>query len=138
MQWEGRWTQGQERKGKAAAGTGEGGDKGEQAEASGEGAEVAAAGAGGKGEERGEHAARPRADPLNLAERDRLGGSVVPDIHVVLEDEGEEARRMAVKGGQRPPTAPNVPAAAMKSTLPEVQRKEEDKGRRGRTGAGAA
>ena len=45
---------------------------------------------------------------------------------------------MAVEGGQRQPTAPNVPAATMKSILPEVRRKEEGKGRRGRTEAGAA
>ena len=107
--------------------------------ASGEGAEVAAAGAGGKGEERGEHAAaRPRADPFNLAESNRLGGSVVADILVVSEDEGEETRRMAAARGQRQLTAPNVPAAAMKLILPEVRRKEEGKGRRGRTGAGVA
>ena len=139
MQQEGRRTEGQEGKGEAAAGTGEGGDKGGQVVASGEGAEVAATGAGGKGEERGEHAAaRPRVDPFNLAESDRLGGSVVADILVVSEGEGEEARRMAVEGGQGQPMAPNEPPAAMKSILPEVQRKEEGKCRRGRTGAGTA
>ena len=107
--------------------------------AGGEGAEVAAAGAGRKGEERGEQAAgRPRVDLFNLAESNRLGGFVVADILVVSEDDREEAWRMAVKGGPKLPTAPNVRAAAMKSKLPEVQRKEEDKGRRGRTGAGAA
>ena len=58
--------------------------------ASGEGAEVAAAGIGRKGQERGEHAvARPRADPFNLAESDRLGGLVVANILLVLENEGE-------------------------------------------------
>ena len=41
-------------------------------------------------------------------------------------------------GGQRQPTAPNVPAAAMKLILPEVRRKEEGIGSRGRTGAAAA
>ena len=85
----------------------------------------AAAGAGGQGEERGEHAAAwPWAEPFNLAESNRLGGLVL----VVSEDEGEEARMMAVKGGQRKQTAPNMPAASMKSILPEVQRKEKCKG----------
>ena len=45
---------------------------------------------------------------------------------------------MALKGDQGQPTAPNVPGAAMKSILPEVQRKEERKSRRRRAGAGAA
>ena len=45
---------------------------------------------------------------------------------------------MAVEGGPGQPTAPNVPAAAMKSILPEVRRKEEDQGRRGQPAAGAA
>ena len=107
--------------------------------ASGEGAEVAAAGAGGKGEERGEHAAAlPRADLFNLADSDMLGGSVVADILVVSENQGEEAGRMAMAGSRRQPTAPNVPAGAMKSILPEVRRKEEAKFRIGRTGARAA
>ena len=115
------------------------GDKGGQAAARGEGAEVAAGEAGGKGEERGEPAAvNPRADPFNLAESDRLGGSVVADILVVSEEHREGTRRMAVAGGQRQPPAPNVPAAAMKLILPAVRRKEEGKGRRGRTGAGVA
>ena len=87
---------------------------------------MVAAGAEGQGEERGEQAvARRRADPFNLAESDRLDGSVVDDILVVLEDEGEEARRMAVEGGPGQPAAPNLPAAAMKCILPEVRRKEE-------------
>ena len=138
MRREGRRTQGQERKGEAVTRTGEGGGKGGQAVASGAGAQVAAARAGGKGEERGEHAAaRPRADPFNLAKSNRHGGSVVADILVVSEDEGEQARGMALKGGQRQPTAPNVPAAAMKSNFPEVQRRAEGKGRRGRKGTGA-
>ena len=125
VQREGRQTQGQEQKGEASAGTGQGLDKGGQAVASGEGAEVAAAGAGGNGEERGEHAAaRPWAEPFNLAESNRLGGSVL----VVSEDGEEEARMMAVKGGQRQQTAPNMPAVSMKSILPEVQRKEKCKG----------
>ena len=93
---------------------------------------MGAAGADGQGEERGELAvARQRADPFNLAESDRLGGSVVDVILVTSEDEGEEARRMAVEGRQQQPTAPNVPAAAMKSILPEVRMKEEGKSRRG-------
>ena len=57
---------------------------------------------------------------------------------MVSEDEGEEARRMAVEGGPGQPAAPNVPAAAMKSILPEVRRKEEGKSKRGRAEAGAA
>ena len=35
---------------------------------------------------------------------------------------------MAVEGGPGQPSAPNVPAAAMKSILPEVRRQEEGKG----------
>ena len=113
-------TQGQERKGKDAAGRGEGGDKGGQAVASGEGAGLAAAETGRKGEEREEHAAaKPLVDPFNLAESDRLGGSVVADILLVSEDEPEEARRMAVKGGQRQRTAPNVPAAIYSIPMPQ-------------------
>ena len=98
-----------------------------------------AAEAGRKGEQRGEPvAAKPQADPFDLAESDRLGGSVVADILVMLWEEREVTRRMAVAGAQRQLTAPNVPAAAMKSILLAVRRKEEGKGRRGRTGAGAA
>ena len=44
---------------------------------------------------------------------------------------------MAVKGGKRQPTAPDVPATAIKSILLEVQRKKEGKGTRGLTGARA-
>ena len=76
--------------------------------------------------------------PQTVRESERLGGSVVAGMLVMLEDEGEEARRMAVAGGQRQATAHNVPAAAMKLILPEVRRKEKGKHRRGRTGAGAA
>ena len=84
---------------------------------------MVAAGAEGQGEEQGDQAvARRQADPFNLAESNRLGGSVVDDIFVVSEDQGGEARRMAVEGGQRQPAAPNVPMAAMKSILPEVRR----------------
>ena len=81
-------------------------------------------------------------DPFNMADL-MAGGdvwrgvSVVDDILVVSEDEGEGARRIAVKGGPGQPTAPNVLAAAMKSILPEVRRQEEDKGRRGQPAAGA-
>ena len=105
---------------------------------------MVAAEAEGQGEEQGQQAVvRRRADPFIIAEL-MAGGdvgrgeSVVDDILVVSEDEGEEARRMAVEGGPGQPTAPNVPAAAMKSVLPEVRRKEEDKGRRGKPAAGAA
>ena len=139
VQQEGRRTGEQKRKDEAAAWTGEGEDKGGQAEASGGRTEVVAAGAEGHGEERGQQAVvRRRADPFRLAESDRLGGSVVDHILVVSEDEGEEARRTAVEGGPGQPAAPNVPAAAMKSILPEVRRKEEGKGRRGLTEVGAA
>ena len=139
VQRKGQQSEGQGRKGETAAGTGEGGNKGRQAAASGKVAEVAAAGAARKGEERGKPAAAQlRVDPFNLAESDRLEGSVFADILVISKDEGEEARRMAMEGGQWQPTAPNVPAAAMKSILPEVQRRKEGKGRRGQTAAGAA
>ena len=100
MHQEGRRTEEHKQKGEAAAGTEEEGDKGGQAVARGEGAELAAGAAGGRGEKRGEHvAARPRADPFNLAASDRLGVSVVEDILVLSKVEGEKARRMAV-GGQ--------------------------------------
>ena len=56
----------------------------------------------------------------------------------VSEDEGEGAGRMAVEGGPRQPSAPNVPTAAIKSILPEVLRREEGKGGRGQLQAGAA
>ena len=118
----------------AAAGTGEGGDKGGQPEASGGRTELVAAEAEGKGEGQGQQVVgRRRADPFNI--EDVMAGvdagrgeSIVDDILVVLEDEGEGARRMAVEGGPGQPTAPNVPSAAMKSILPEVRRQEEGKG----------
>ena len=128
----------------AAAGTGEGGDKGGQAEASGGRTEVVAAGAEGKGEGQGKRAVgRWRADPFNIADfmagvDAGRGESVVDDIPVVSKDEGEGARRMAVEGGPPQPMAPNVPAAAMKSILPEVRRQEERKGGRGQQAARAA
>ena len=43
-----------------------------------------------------------------------------------------------MEGGPGQPLAPNVPAAAMKSILPEVRRQEEGKGGRGQPKAGAA
>ena len=144
VQREGPRKVGQQRKEEAAAGTGEGGDKGGQAEASGGRTEVFAAESEGQGEVQGQQAVvRRRADPFNIAElmpgRDiGRGESVVDDISVVSEDEGQKARRMAVEGGPGQPTAPNVLAAAMKSILPEMQRKEEDKGRQGQPAAGAA
>ena len=139
VQQEGRRTEEPKRKDEAVAGTGEGEGKGGQAEASGGRTEVVAAGAEGQGAERGKQAVvRRRVDPFNLAESDRLGGSVVDNILVVSEDEGEEARGMAVEGDTGLPEAPNVPAAAMKSFLLEVRRKEEGKGGRRRPAAGAA
>ena len=95
---------------------------------------MVAAGAEGQGEEREEQAvARRRADLYNLAESNMLD-----DILVVSEDEGEEERRRAVERGPGQPAAPNVPAAAMRSILPELQKNEEGKSRRGRAEAGAA
>ena len=98
----------------------------------------------GKGRRKG-----PRADPFNVAD---VGAgmdmrrrewrsqreSVVADILEVSEDEGDGAGRMAVEGGPRQPSAPNVPAAAMKCILLEVRRQEEGKGGRGQLEAGAA
>ena len=118
----------------AVAGKGEGGDKGGQAEARGGREEAVAVGAEGQGEGEGQRAAKqPRADPFNIT--DVMAGvdmrrrewrdtreSVVADIPEVSEDEGEGAGRMAVEGGPGQPSAPNVPAAAMKSILPEVRR----------------
>ena len=131
-------------------GKGEQGDKGGQAEAGRDRAEGVAAGAEGQGEGQGQRPAEgPRADPFNVADV-RAGmdmrrrewrsqrESVVADILEVSEDEGEGAGRMAVEGGPGQPSAPNVPAAAMKSILPEVRRQEEDKGGRGQLEAGAA
>ena len=43
-----------------------------------------------------------------------------------------------MEGGPGQPMAPNVPAAAMRSILPEVRRQEESKGGRGQPAAGAA
>ena len=69
---------------------------------------------------------------------ERRRESVVADILVVSEDEGEGAGRMASEGGPRQPSAPNVPAAALKCILREVRRQEEGKGGRGQPEAGAA
>ena len=96
---------------------------------------MVAAGAGEQGEERGEQAvARRRAHPFNLAESDRLDGSVL----LVSEAKGDEARRMAVEEGSGQPAALNVPAAVMKSILPEEGGKEEGTSRRERAEVGAA
>ena len=92
---EGAAGQGQE--GTDTAGTGEGGGGGQ------EGAEP------GELKATGQHT-----DPFKPAERERPGGSIVPITLEVLEEEREGAERMAVAGGHRQPTAPNVPAAAMK------------------------
>ena len=83
-----------------------------------------------------------RADPFNIADviagvDMRRGESMVADILVVSEEDAEGARRMAVEGAPGQLTAPNVPAAAMKSILPEVRRQEEGKAGRGRPAAGA-
>ena len=134
----------------AVVGKGEGGDKGGQAEAGRGGAEGVAAEAEGQGEGQGQRAAEgPRADPFNVVDV-RAGmdmrrrewrsqrESVVADILEVSEDEGEGAGRMAVEGGPGQPSAPNVPAAAMTSILPEVRRQEEGKGGQGQLEAGAA
>ena len=118
---EGPRAAGRQRGEDAAAATGEGGEKGGQAEASGGRTEVVAAEAKWMGEGQGQGAVgRRRADPFNIADLmagvdSGRGESVVNDILVVSEDEGEGARRMAVEGGPRQPTAPNVPAAAMSS-----------------------
>ena len=141
---EGPQAAGRQRGEGAAAGTGEGGDKGGQAEASGGRTEGVAAEAEGKGEGKGQRAVgRRRADPFNIADvmagvDGWRGESVVDDILVGSEDEGEGARRMPVEGGPGQPTAPNVPAPAMKSILPEVRRQEDGKGGRGQQTASAA
>ena len=141
---EGRRAAGRQRGEGAAAGTGEGGDKGGQAEASGGRTEGLVAETEGKGEgQRQQAVERWGADPFNISYMMEgvdagRGESIVDDILVVSEDEGEGARRMAVEGGRGQPTTPNVPAAAMKSILPEVRRQEEGKGGRGQQAASAA
>ena len=147
---EGPGATGRQRGEGAVVGNGEGREKGGQAEAGRGGAEGLVARAGGQGEGQGQRAAEgPGADPLNLLDV-RAGmdmrrrewrsqrESVIADILEVSEDEGEGAGRMAVEGGPGQPSAPNVPAAAMKSILPEVRRQEEGKGGRGQLEAGAA
>ena len=131
-------------------GKGEGGDKRGQAEAGRGRAEGVAAGAEGQGEGQGQRAAEgPRADPFNVVDvragmdmRRREWGSqresVVADILEVSEDEGEGAGWLVVDGGPGQLSAPNVPAAAMKSILPEVRRQEEGKDGRGQLEAGEA
>ena len=147
---EGPGATGRQRGERALAGRGEGGEKGGQAEAGRDNAEGVAAGAEGQGEGRGQRAAKgPQADLFNIADvragvdmrrREWRGRRelVVADILEVSEDEGEGAGRMAVEGGPGQSSAPNVPAAAMKSILPKVRRQEEGKGGRGQPEAGAA
>ena len=83
-----------------------------------------------QGKEQGQQAVvRRRAVPFNLAELMAggdvgQGGSVVDDILVVSEDEGEEARRMAVEGG------PGQPAAPEASGCHEVHPLRNGRGRR--------
>ena len=147
---EGPGATGRQRGEGAVVGKGEGGDKGGQAEAGRSGAEGVAAGAEGQGGGKGQRTAEgPGADPFNVVDV-RAGmdmrrrewrshrGSVIADILEVSEDEGEGAGRMAVEGGLEQPSAPNVPAAAMKSILPDLRRQEEGKGGRGQLEAGAA
>ena len=147
---EGPGATGRQRGEGAVVGKGEGGDKRGQAEAGRDRAEGVAAGAEGQEEGQGQRAAEgPRADPFNVVDV-RAGTdmrrrewrsqreSVVADILVVSEDEGEGAGRMVVQGGPGQPSAPIVPAAAMKSILPEVRRQKEGKGGRGQLEAGAA
>ena len=147
---EGPGATGRQRGEGAVVGKGEGGDKRGQGEAGRDRAEGVAAGAEGQGEGQGQRAAEgPRADPFNVADvrasmdmrrrewRSRRE-SVVTNILELSEDELEGAGRMAVEGGQGQPSAPNVPAAAMKSILPEVRRQEEGRGGRGQLEAGAA
>ena len=131
-------------------GKGEGKEKGGQAEVGKGGTEGVAAGAEGQGEGQGQRAAEePGADPFNVLdvradvdvrrkEWRSQRESVIADILEVSEDEGEGAGRMAVEGGPGQASAPNVPAAAMKSIFQEVRRQEEGKGGRGQVEAGAA
>ena len=121
-----------------------------QAEAGKGGAEGVEAGAEGQGEGQGQRAAEgPGVDPFSVGdvradvEVGRREGrsqreSVIADILEVSEGEGEGAGRMVVEGGPGQLSAPNVPAAAMKSILLEVRRQEEGKGGRWQLEAGAA
>ena len=147
---EGPGAAGRQRGEGAVVGKGEGREKGGQVEAGKGGAEGVAAGAEGQGEGQGQGAAEgPGADPFNVVEvragkdmRRREWRSqrelVIADILEVSEDEGEGAGRMTVEGGPGQPSTPNVPAAAMKSILPEVRRQDEGKGGPGQLEAGAA
>ena len=147
---EGPAATGRQRGAGAEVGKGEGGDNRGQAEAGRGGAAGVVAGAERKGEGQGQRVAEgPRVDPFNVVDvRAGMGmrrrewrsqrESVVADTLEVSEDEGEGAGRMAVEGGAGQPSAPNVPAAAMRSILPEVGRQEEGKGGRGQLEAGAA
>ena len=131
-------------------GKGGGKEKGGQAEAGKSRAVGVAAGAEGQGEGQGQRAAEgPGVDPFSVGdvrtdvherrkERRSQRESVIADILEVSEEEGEGAGRMAVEAGPGQPSAPNVPAAAMKSILPEVRRQDEGKGGRGQLEAGAA
>ena len=147
---EGPGAAGRQRGGGALVGKGEGRKQGGQAEAGKGRAQGVAAGAEGQGEGQGQRAVEgPGADPFNVVDL-RAGKdmrrrewrsqreSVIANILEVSEDEGEGAGRMTVEGGPGQPSAPNVPAAAMKSILPEVRRQEEGKGGRGQPEAGEA
>ena len=144
VQREGPRAKGQQRKEEAAAGIGEGGDKGGQAEASGGRTEVVATEAEGQGEGQGQQAVvRRRADPFNMAEL-MAGGdvgrgeSVVDDILVVSESEGEGAEEDGSEGGRRAADGAQCAGGCHEVHPSEVRRKEEDKGRRGQPVAGAA
>ena len=140
---EGQGATGRQRGEGAVVGKGEGREKEGHVEAGKGGAEGVAARAEEQGEGQGQRAAEgPGADPFNVVDV-RAGmdmrrrewrsqrESVIADILEVSEDEGEGAGRMAVEGGPGQPSAPNVPAAAMKYILLEVRRQEEGKGGRG-------
>ena len=134
---EGQGATGRRRGEGAVVGKGEKKEKGGQAESGKGGAGGVAAGAEGQGEGQGQRAAEgPGADPFNVVNV-RAGvdvrrrewrsqrESVIADILEVSEDEGAGAGRMVLEGGPGEPSAPNVPAAAMKSILREVRRQEE-------------
>ena len=147
---EGLGAAGRQRGEGAVVGKGEGREKGGQAEAGKGGAEGVVAGAEGQGEGQGQRVAEgPGADPFNVVDV-RAGKdmkrrewrsqreSVIADILELSEDEGEGAGRMTVEACPGQPSAPSVPAAAMKSILPDVRRREEGKGGQGQLEAGAA
>ena len=136
----GKGAEGQGLEGAVEGKAGKGGGKGGRAEVGARQEAVEEEEGVGKGGERGEPKVKePRADPFNPAEFDRVDISVVEDILEVSDTEAEEAGReggKAVAGGHRQPAAPNVPAAAMVSILPEVQGKGKGKGGKGHQGAG--